>query len=212
MSLGCYLEFINRSFKSIIVNVNIREAKQWEKNSDSPDIVYNNRKIYDYDSSDMEMNEFLTDCNGEFNFEIEVEDENGITKKQEVMPGSGVKFFNLKEGRQSNVRRSVYYFVDKGFFVRVSRGKKLRRIGYKHDLSTSIETLKTPETDWNYDLKGFKVASYLTNVTFLDLELVKEKGECVLKGSVNYLKTKDIDKKLSGCRKVDEFSFNFNDL
>lgn len=484
MSLGCYLEFINRSFKSIIVNVNIREAKQWEKNSDSPDIVYNNRKIYDYDSSDMEMNELLTDCHGEFNFEIEVEDENGITKKQEVMPGSGVKFFNLKEGRQSNVRRSVYYFVDKGFFVRVSRGKKLRRIGYehidygvekgifkvevfscsqkrlavvadshlcddnkaecndfvdkivkiqnrpdfivmcgdltgnnypaekkivekdlieelearnfsvceglgnhdvrhfnfdggmmnyiknrdrsadgkldgyykddkkklhyhwefhlckdeymvivncfmlnlvpgygelgqveeyngkkkskdaikvekdernpfysleylkthlegyaeanrgmkncgtvrhvtllffhinyesesagtdglgperwwpysgrgafgkvidnnkmcrvigtffghKHDLSTSIETLKTPETDWNYDLKGFKVASYLTNVTFLDLELVKEKGECVLKGSVNYLKTKDIDKKLSGCRKVDEFSFNFNDL
>ena len=107
MSLGCYLEFINRSFKSIIVNVNIREAKQWEKNSDSPDIVYNNRKIYDYDSSDMEMNEFLTDCNGEFFFEIEVEDENGTTERQRVVSDSKTPYFNLKEGRQSKVRRSV---------------------------------------------------------------------------------------------------------
>ena len=483
MSLGCYLEFINRSFKSITVNAIIRDVKQWEKNDSRPDIAYNNRNICDYTSSDMEMNQFLTDCNGEFYFDIEVEDENGTTEKQKVFPKTG--YFNLKEGRQNTVRRDVYTFVNEGFFVRVSRGKKLRRIGnehinygvekgifkvevfscsqrrlaivadshlcednkkecedfvdkivriqnrpdfivmcgdltgnnypaekeivekdlieelearnfsvceglgnhdvrhfhfdggmmdyvkkrkresdgkldsyykddkkklhyhwefqlckdeyqilvncfmlnlvpgygelgqvedyngkkkskdakkaeqdernpfysleylrkylemyvssnekyrtcdyktryvtllffhinyesesagtdgfgperwwpytgrrsfggviennktcqvigtffgHKHSSSTVIETLKAPDIDWKFNLKGFKVASFLTNVTFLDLELVKEKGECILKGSVKYLKTKDIDKKLSSSKKVNEFSFNFNDL
>lgn len=133
MSLGCYLEFINRSFNSITVNAIIRDQGQWEKGSGRPNTSYNNKKISYYESHDMEMNEFLTDCNGEFFFEIQVENENGTTEKQRVTFGPDNVYFNLKEGRKSEVRRNVYYFVEKGFFVRVSRGKELHSIDKSKD-------------------------------------------------------------------------------
>ena len=72
------------------------------------------------------MNEMLTDCNGKFYFDIQVENEDRTTQKQRV---SEQDCFNLKEGRKSQVNRNEYHFDQKGFFVRVSRGKNLRRIG-----------------------------------------------------------------------------------
>ncbi|WP_455667587.1 metallophosphoesterase family protein [Phocaeicola sp.] len=126
MSLGCYLEFINRSFKSITVSAYIYKKDQWDKNGGRPDTSYDNKKIQYYESNDMEMKEFLTNCDGEFFFYIQVEKENGTTEKQRL-PDKG--YFNLNEGRKSTVRRDVYNFVHLGFFVQISRGKDLRRIG-----------------------------------------------------------------------------------
>lgn len=155
MSLGCYLEFINRSFNSITVSAIIRDQGQWEKGSGRPDTSYNNKKISYYESNDMEMNEFLTDCNGEFFFEIQVENENGTTEKQRVTFEPNNIYFNLKQGRKSEVRRNVYYFVEKGFFVRVSRGKELLSID-KSKNKNNKNNDKSKDKNKNY--KGmFKV-------------------------------------------------------
>ena len=130
MSLGCYLEFINRSFKSITVKAYIRDSKQWDKNGGRPDTSYNNKTIQYYESNDMEMKEYLPSaCDGEFFFEIEVVNEKGRTGKHRI-PNSG--YLNLNKGRKSNVERTSYDFVEDDFFVLISTGKKLRRIGHEN--------------------------------------------------------------------------------
>jgi len=80
MSKECYLEFVNRSFKSITVKVQVNSQDEWDdKKGKKPDAYFNNKKINFFDWNEMYMKHNY----GYFRFTIKVEYEND--KKSEAV-------------------------------------------------------------------------------------------------------------------------------
>ena len=125
MSKECYLEFVNRSFKSITVKVQVNSQDEWDdKKGKKPDAYFNNKKINFFDWNEMYMKHNY----GYFRFTIKVEYENDKNSEAVYLPSED-NFFHMEEGLSSTTKRDRYYFKDYGFFVLVSRGNNLRRIG-----------------------------------------------------------------------------------
>ncbi|MDR2916041.1 MAG: metallophosphoesterase [Tannerella sp.] len=152
MSLGCYLEVINRSFSKIIVTADIADKKQWENpDSGNPASALKNRTIDYYSSDDMEMNNVVIGTTkGYFSIQFNIVDENNEKSPLyycDLLP-------NLNEGREKPVRRNYIpvFVISKDnkkittndVVVLVSRGRELRRI-------------KAPEIDYGSSKGIYKI-------------------------------------------------------